>query len=119
MTRARAAVALFGPALLAGCAYTVQRSGDPRFLERKLDWQAGVTSAQDVAAELGPPDQIRGAPGRLVFVYRYEREVKASLVLSAYLRIFTNERQRHDDSTLVAVFDDADRLLYYGASKEP
>lgn len=119
MTRTRAAVALLGLVLPTACAYTVQRSGDPRFLERKLDWQAGVTSAEDVAAALGPPDLIRGAPGRLVFVYRYEREVKASLVLSAYLRIFTNERQRHVDSTLVAVFDDADRLLYYGASAEP
>lgn len=114
MRRGRATAAALAGSLLLGCAYGVQRSGDSRFLEHKLDWQPGVTSARDVASDIGPPDLIRGSPGRLVFVYRYEREVRTSLVLSAYLRLFTNERRRHVDSTLVAVFDDGDRLLYYG-----
>jgi hypothetical protein len=108
---------LAAAALAAGCAFSQVRSGDPRFLERSLDWQPGVTTSREVASALGPPDWIRSVGPDLVFVYRYQRDVRTSLVLQAYLNLFSSDRSQRVDSTLVAVFDAHDRLLYHGESE--
>jgi hypothetical protein len=116
----RAAAALSALAacqLLAGCALSDFRSGDPRFLQREIHWQPGITTVRDVAADLGPPDVLQNMSGSLIFVYRFEQERQSSFVIAAYLRLFRDDQGRHVDSTLVAAFDDAGRLLYYSISE--
>lgn len=104
---------------LLGCAFRVSRAGDPGFLERELGWKPGVTLAREVSARLGPPDWIAGSPERLVFVYRFQQDVSTSLVLNLYLKLFSSQRVRRVDGTLLAVFDEDDRLLYYGSTAAP
>ncbi len=115
--RALAAVCLL--ALSTGCALRLQRAGDGRFLGATPDWQPGVTTALTVARELGPPDLVRWSGGRMTFIYRFQRRVRASLSISFYLRLFQRERGRQEDSTLVVTFDADDRLLYHGRSEAP
>lgn len=115
LTAAALAPALLGG--LGGCSFREVRSGDPAFLEHELDWEPGVTTARQVAAALGPPDRIARIPGeRLVFVYRFRRDVSTSFVLNAYLKLFSSDRVRRVDRTLLAIFDRADRLLFHGTS---
>jgi hypothetical protein len=115
----RAAAALAGALLLCGCTYHVRRVGDDHFLGNSIEWVPGRTSVADVVTAFGPPDVVRWSIGRLYFVYRAERRVVASLALSFYLRLFSDEQGRKQDATLLVAFDDADRLLYYGVSEEP
>ena len=115
----RAAATLLCTWLLCSCAYQVRRVGDDHFLTHAIDWEPGRTNVHDVVAAFGPPDVIRWSIGRLLFVYRAERRVTSSLVLSFYLRLFSDEQGRHEDGTLLVAFDDDDLLLYYGVSEEP
>jgi len=113
--RAARALLLVAAAGLAGCTITRARTGDDRFLANgPPDWTPGVTTTRDVAAALGPPDAIRTHGDQLVFVYRYQEDLRRSVVLDAYLRLFRGERERQSDHTLLAVFGVDDRLLYYG-----
>ena len=115
----RTAAALLCSLALSGCAYHVRHVGDDHFLAAPIDWEPGKTRVRDVVGKLGPPDAIRWSVGRLLFVYRAERRVVSSLVLSFYLKIFSNEQGRQEDGTLLVAFDDGDALLYYGVSEEP
>lgn len=105
--------------LLCACAYQVQRVGDDHFLAHPIDWQPGTTTVRDVVEAIGPPDVIRWSVGRLLFVYRSERQVVSSLSVSFYLKLFSKQQGRHEDGTLLMAFDDADVLLYYGMSEQP
>jgi hypothetical protein len=104
---------------LAGCAYQVRQVGDDRFLTSPIDWKPGTTTVREVVGSIGPPDAIRWSPSRILFVYRAERRAAASFVLRAYLKLFSGERARQEDGTLIVAFDDRDVLLYYGVSEEP
>ena len=115
----RAAAALVCSLVLSACAYQVRQVGDDHFLSAPIDWKPGKTRVHDVVEAFGPPDLIRWSAGRLLFVYRAERRVVSSLVLSFYLKIFSNEQGRQEDATLIVAFDDRDRLLYYGVSEQP
>jgi hypothetical protein len=116
----RAAAALLFSLALSGCAYQVRQIGDDRFLHGSgFAWEPGRTTVGDVVDALGPPDVIRWSAGRLLFVYRSERRAVASLVLTFYLKLFSDEQGRQEDATLIAAFDDRDVLLYYGVSEHP
>jgi hypothetical protein len=115
----RAAALLVCALVLSGCAYRVRQVGDDRFLHSGFSWQPGRTTVGDVVDALGPPDLIRWSTGRLLFVYRSERRAAASLALTFYLKLFSDEQGRQEDATLVAAFDDRDVLLYYGVSEHP
>ncbi|TMA35758.1 MAG: hypothetical protein E6J87_02770 [Deltaproteobacteria bacterium] len=115
----RVAAALLCSLALSGCLYQIKQVGDDRFLTAPIDWQPGKTTVRDVVDAFGPPDVIRWSAGRLLFVYRAERQVVTSLVLSFYLKVFSNEAGRHEDGTLIVAFDDRDRLVYYGVSEHP
>ena len=115
----RAPALLACACLLVGCAYNVKQIGDDRFLHAGVHWQLGQTRVADVVAAIGPPDLIRWSAGRLLFVYRSERRAAASLVLTFYLKLFSDEQGRRENATLVAAFDDRDVLLYYGVSEHP
>jgi hypothetical protein len=112
-----AAAALLCSLALSGCAYQVRQIGDDRFLHGGFAWQPGRTTVGDVVGALGPPDAIRWSVGRLLFVYRAEREAKTSLVVLIYLKLFSGEAGRHEDGTLIVAFDDRDVLVYYGMSE--
>lgn len=115
----RAAAALSCLLALSGCAYQVRQIGDDRFLHAGFAWEPGRTTVGDVVDALGPPDVVRWSAGRLLFVYRAERRAVASLVLTFYLKLFSDEQGREEDATLIAAFDDRDVLLYYGVSEHP
>jgi len=115
----RVAAALLCSLALSGCAYRVRQIGDDRFLAPRSAWEPGRTTLGDVVDALGPPDLIRWSAGRLLFVYRAEREAKSSLVLTIYLKLFSGELGRHEDGTLVVAFDDRDVLVYSGMSEHP
>ena len=102
-----------------GCTVRVYHAGDGRFLGSSPGWQPGVTTALEVAQELGPPDLVRWSGERMTFIYRFQRRVGTSLAVSFYLRLFRREHGRQEDSTLVVVFDGDDRLLYHGRSEAP
>lgn len=114
-----AALALACSLALSGCAYHIRQVGDDRFLAARIDWEPGKTTVRDVVAALGPPDVIRWSVGRLLFVYRAERQVVSSLVLRAYLNVFSYAPGRKEDGTLIVAFDDRDVLVYYGISEQP
>jgi hypothetical protein len=118
MRRAHAALVACA-LLLAGCTYHVRQIGDDHFLGDPPAWQIGMTTVRDVVRDFGPPDAVRWTPKELVFVYRAQRRANTSLVLSFYLKLFSDEQRREEDATLVAGFDGDDRLLYYGVSEEP
>ena len=106
-------------AFSSGCTLRLHRAGDGRFLDVAPDWQPGVTTALEVAHELGPPDLVRWSGQRMTFIYRFQRRVGTSLAISFYLRLFQREHGRQEDSTLVVAFDADDRLLYHGRSGLP
>jgi hypothetical protein len=106
-------------ALATGCTLRLFRAGDDRFLQTAPEWRPGVTTALDVARELGPPDLVRWSDRHMTFIYRFQRRVRTSLALSFYLRLFQRERGRQEDSTLVVTFDADDRLLHHGTSEVP
>jgi len=114
-----AVVALLCALAVSGCSYQVRKLGDDRFLTTRLAWQPGRTTVGDVVDALGPPDVIRWSSDELRYVYRAKRRVGASFVLTFYLKLLSYEPARQEDATLLAVFDDRDVLLYYGASQEP
>lgn len=99
--------------LLAGsaCTYSALREGDDHFLHADLVWQPGTTTLREVLASLGPPDLMRRAGDDLVFVYRFRRQVKSSLLISFYLNLFSRARQEQTDTTLVVTFDRHDVLV--------
>jgi hypothetical protein len=115
----RTAAALVCSLALCGCAYQVRQVGDDRFLSTPVGWQPGKTTVRDVILAFGPPDMIRWSAGRLLFVYRAERQAESSFVLAAYLKVFSAQTGRHEDGTLIVAFDDRDLLLYHGESEEP
>ena len=117
--RALRAACVAALALATACTLRLQRAGDDRFLEASPGWQPGVTTALDVARELGPPDLVRWSEQRMTFIYRFQRRVRSSLALSFYLRLFQRERGRQEDGTLVVTFDADDRLLHSGRSEAP
>jgi hypothetical protein len=103
----------------SGCAIQRVRTGDDRFLaQAPPDWTPGVTTLRDVAAALGPPDAIRSHGDELVFVYRYQEDLRRSIAIDAYLRLFRGERERQSDRTLLAVFGPDDRLRYWGGDPD-
>ena len=106
-------------AFSSGCTLRLYRAGDGRFLDVAPGWQPGVTTALEVAHELGPPDLVRWSGRRMTFIYRFQRRVRTSLSISFYLRLFQRERGRQEDSTLIVTFDADDRLLYHGRSEAP
>lgn len=114
----RLAAALAALALCA-CSYQVRRVGDDRYLTDHVGWQPGTTRAADVVARLGPPDAVIWDAQRLYFVYRSQRRVVSGLALSFYLKVFSREQTRAEDGTLLMVFDERDRLLYFADSGEP
>jgi hypothetical protein len=102
-----------------GCTVRAHHAGDSRFLESQPGWRPGVTTALEVARDLGPPDLVRWSEARMAFIYRFQRRVETSLAVSFYLRLFRREHRRQEDSTLVVIFDADDRLLYHGKSEAP
>ena len=106
-------------ACASGCTLRLQRAGDDRFLDAATTWQPGVTTALEVARELGPPDLVRWSDRRMTFIYRFQRAVRASLAISFYLRLFQRNHEGEEDSTLALTFDAEDRLLYFGRSEAP
>jgi hypothetical protein len=118
--RVRACAAWLAIAGLAnGCTFGVHRVGHDRFLGSGLDWRPGVTTALEVARELGPPDLVRWSGERMTFIYRFRREVGTSLAISFYLKLFQRAQGRREDATLLVAFDANDRLLYHGRSEPP
>ncbi|HVH18554.1 MAG TPA: hypothetical protein VNF72_09665 [Myxococcota bacterium] len=115
----RALAAALVALLFAGCTYHARQVGDDHFLNEPVSWTIGTTTLRDVVHDIGPPDAIRWTPKALVFVYRAQRHANSSLVLTAYLNIFSGEAQREQDATLVAGFGKDDVLLYYGVSDAP
>ena len=106
-------------AFSSGCTLRLHRAGDGGFLGVAPDWQPGVTTALEVARELGPPDLVRWSGQRMTFIYRFQRRVGTSLAISFYLKLFQREQGRREDATLLVAFDAEDRLLYYGRSEAP
>lgn len=115
----RALAVALGALLFAGCTYHARQVGDDHWLADPVAWTIGTTTVRDVVHDLGPPDAIRWTPKALVFVYRAQRRAESSLVLTAYLNIFSYEPEREANATLVAGFGKDDVLLYYGASDAP
>ena len=115
----RGLAAALGTLLLGGCTYHARQVGDDHFLRQPVAWTVGTTTLRDVVRDVGPPDAIRWTPDALVFVYRAQRHALSSLVLTAYLNLFSYEPQREADATLVAGFGRDDVLLYYGVSESP
>ena len=62
-------------AFSSGCTLRLHRAGDGRFLDVAPDWQPGVTTALEVARELGPPDLLRWSAQRMTFhLLQHDRE---------------------------------------------
>lgn len=91
--------------LLGGCKGVGDWFGDPK----ALDFLPGITEADDVERELGPPDnRTQDAEGRDVWTYR--RTAKAAESDLPFLRAFqaglkTARDRDHRDKILVLRFD--------------
>ena len=119
--RARLAAALVLAAILlsAGCRIESEKYGDDAFLKRDFPKQKGITTAEDVALAIGPPDEIRTPADEIWFIYRHREKAASSLILTYYLDFFKILRREDIERTLFVIFDRNDRLLYWAASSSP
>ncbi len=101
-----------GPIALAGCRMGIDRAGDDRFLAAELPEPGSGATAADVAASLGPPDEIRIVGDEMHFTYRYREVRETSLVLRYYLDVVKRSDRHGVESTLILSFDRNDRLRH-------
>ncbi|MBI3723247.1 hypothetical protein HY251_04725 [bacterium] len=121
MTRARVAKAMLALVLVvaAGCRIETEKYGDDTFLKKDFPKVRGITTAEDVAAHIGPPDEVRTPGDEVWFIYRYREREAYSLILTYYLDFFKILRREGIEKTLFVIFDRNDRLLYWTASSSP
>ena len=103
--------------VLAGCRLETERYGDGEFLKAHLPTERGVTTVEDVARAIGPPDEVRTPGDELWFIYRYREKTAYSLILTYYLDVFKWLRNDSKEAVLFVVFDRNDRLLYHACSR--
>jgi outer membrane protein assembly factor BamE (lipoprotein component of BamABCDE complex) len=71
---------LFVVLATTGCAQISKKAGvENRWRDQNLVLQEGVTTQQQVLAQLGPPSQIIALPAKTVFYYLFE-ETKGRLL---------------------------------------
>lgn len=132
---ARAALAV--AALLgSGCTISVESVGDDAFLRPRaqLEWRTGETTLEEVVRALGPPDELRRTNARparlrsdgrrdtqgfadddeLWLVYRYRERRQNGFQVNYYVKVFSIDNVRTQDTTLVVAFDGHDKLRYWG-----
>lgn len=96
-----------------GCAVRKERIGSERLLTLPVSWAPGEVSAEQVSRDLGPPDEIHLHGDSLRFVYRSERRLQTSFILSYVLRLFTRESRASEARTLIVSFDGSNQLTDY------
>jgi hypothetical protein len=70
---------------VTGCAQVSKKAGvENRWREQNIVLQEGVTTQQQVLAQLGPPSQIIALPAKTVFYYLYEETKGRLLFLILY-----------------------------------
>ena len=68
-----------------GCAQISKKSGvENRWRDQNVAFQAGVTTQQEVLAQLGLPSQIIALPNQTVFYYLFEEVAGRLLFLVLY-----------------------------------
>lgn len=115
LARALAALALVA---LAGCRMGIDRAGDKRFLSAELPRPGSGATAAEVAASLGPPDEIRVMDEEMLFYYRFRELRETSFVLSYYVDVIKRSDSHGVDSTLILHFDKDDRLQHVARKLE-
>jgi hypothetical protein len=71
--------------VVTGCAKISKQSGvENRWRDQNVAFQAGVTTQQEVLAQLGPPSQIIALPHQTVFYYLFEEVAGRLMFLILY-----------------------------------
>jgi hypothetical protein len=96
--------------VVLACAVRVENFGDPRILSSDFAWQVGDTTAEDVARELGPPDEIQLTPQGLHFVYRAAQRVENRFLISYVVKLLSLESRESTARTVFVSFDADGRL---------
>jgi outer membrane protein assembly factor BamE (lipoprotein component of BamABCDE complex) len=82
---------LFVVLATAGCAQISKKTGvENRWREHNIVLQEGVTTQQEVLAQLGPPSQIIALSAKTVFYYLFEETKGRLLFLVLYNQANTN-----------------------------
>lgn len=118
MKRAQAALLSVLLLLGGGCTYSVQWTGDDKFLRSEIPLEVGKTTLAEVAKAYGPPDGVRVWANRIWFLYSFEYMATSGLKLSYYATWFTRKTVTRVDRNLILAFDDDDKLIYHGVGKE-
>jgi hypothetical protein len=84
-------VTLFVVLATTGCAQISKKTGvENRWRDPQIVFQEGVTTQQDVLAQLGPPSQIIALAAHTVFYYLFEETKGRLLFLVLYNQAHTN-----------------------------
>jgi hypothetical protein len=95
------------------CAVRVERAGNERLLDPRFDWRPGRCTAEQVARDLGPPDEIREGGDGMEFVYRFEHRRHSRFLLSYVFKLLTHDSDALQSRVLVVSFDAGNQLLRY------
>ena len=83
--------ALFVVLAATGCAEISKKAGvENRWRDQNMVLREGVTTQQEVLAQLGPPSQIIALPAKTVFYYLFEETKGHLLFLVLYNQANTN-----------------------------
>jgi outer membrane protein assembly factor BamE (lipoprotein component of BamABCDE complex) len=101
---------------LAGCANWNEDAGVDNHwrADTTPQWQAGVSTADDVMAALGPPSQIVNLGDRVVYYYLREN-ISGS---GYYFLIYNNTSSRTTYDRAIFFFDTEGRLQRHAYSRE-
>jgi outer membrane protein assembly factor BamE (lipoprotein component of BamABCDE complex) len=76
---------LFVVLAATGCAEISKKAGvENRWRDQNIVLQGGVTTQQQVLAQLGPPSQVIALPDKIVFYYLFEETKGRLLFLIVY-----------------------------------
>jgi hypothetical protein len=109
--------ALFVVLATIGCAQISKKTGvENRWRDQQVVFQEGITTQQDVLAQLGPPSQIIALPAHTVFYYLFEETKGRLLFLVLYNQANTNITY---DRAIFFFHQDGILATYAFSKKEP